>query len=69
MSRFCLAVTCAVVLLTAAGASAQTATVGGSVSNARGGVIAGADVTLRVLPPPGAPWRAYYHDFMEVNPL
>jgi hypothetical protein len=55
MSRFCLAATCAAVLLTAAGASAQTATVGGSVSNARGGVIAGADVTLRVLPPPGAP--------------
>jgi hypothetical protein len=42
-------------LLMAAGASAQTATVGGSVSNARGGVIAGADVTLRILPPPGAP--------------
>ena len=55
MSRFCLAATCAAVLLTAAGASAQTATVGGSVTNARGGVIAGADVTLRVLPPPGAP--------------
>ena len=55
MKGFCLAATCAAVLLTAAGASAQTATVGGSVSNARGGAIANADVTLRVLPPPGAP--------------
>ena len=55
MKRFCLAATCAVVLLTAAVASAQTATVGGSVSNAQGGVIADAEVTLRVLPPPGAP--------------
>jgi hypothetical protein len=55
MSRVSLAATCAAILLMAAGASAQTATVGGSVSNARGGVIAGADVTLRTLPPPGAP--------------
>jgi hypothetical protein len=54
MSRVCLAATCAAILLMAAGASAQTA-VSGSVSNARGGVIAGADVTLRILPPPGSP--------------
>ena len=55
MSRFSLAATCATALLMAAGASAQTVTVSGSVSNARGGVLANADVTLRVLPPPGAP--------------
>ena len=55
MSRLCLAAACAAILLMAAGASAQTATVSGSVSNARGGVIAGAEVTLRILPPPGAP--------------
>jgi hypothetical protein len=54
MRRLCLAVTCVAVLLTAARASAQS-TVGGRVSNARGGVIAGADVTLRTLMPPGAP--------------
>ena len=54
MSRLCLAATCAAVLLTAGAASAQT-TVGGRVSHVRGGAIAGADVTLRVLPPPGAP--------------
>src|SRR6185295_1103916 len=55
MNRVSLAATCAAILLMAAGASAQTVTVGGSVSNARGGVIAGADVTLRTLPPPGSP--------------
>jgi len=54
MRRLCLAVTCVAVLLTAARASAQS-TVGGRVANARGGVIAGADVTLRTLMPPGAP--------------
>jgi hypothetical protein len=54
MRRLCLAVTCVAVLLTAGRASAQS-TVGGRVSNARGGVVAGADVTLRTLMPPGAP--------------
>src|SRR4051812_1080573 len=54
MNRLRLAAVCAVILM-AAEASAQTATVGGSVSNARGGIIAGAEITLRVLPAPGAP--------------
>ena len=54
MRRLCLAVTCVAVLLTAARASAQS-TVGGRVSNARGGVVASADVTLRTLMPPGSP--------------
>jgi len=54
MRRLCLAVTCVAVVLTATRASAQS-TVGGRVANARGGVIAGADVTLRTLMPPGAP--------------
>src|SRR5262245_57530448 len=34
---------------------AQTTSVGGTVTNAQGGVIANADVTMRVLPAPGAP--------------
>src|SRR5262245_16943790 len=55
MNRLALVVTCAAMLFAPALASAQTATVGGSVSNARGGVIANADVTLRTLPPPGTP--------------
>src|SRR5262245_7041814 len=55
MNRFALVVACAAVLSAPALVSAQTATVGGSVSNARGGVVANADVTLRTLPPPGTP--------------
>ena len=43
------------VLLTAAVASAQTSTVSGRVANARGGVVANAEVTLHLLPPPGQP--------------
>src|SRR5262249_36058321 len=53
MNRISLATSCAV-LLTAGLASAQT-TVSGRVTNARGGVIANADVTLHLLPPPGQP--------------
>ena len=54
MNRCFLATTCAV-LFTAAVASAQTSTVTGRVSNARGGVVANAEVTLHQLPPPGQP--------------
>jgi hypothetical protein len=43
----------AVILAACRAASAQTASVSGSVVNARGGVVANADVTLRVLAPPG----------------
>src|SRR5438093_2653472 len=35
--------------------SAQTVSVSGRVANAQGGIITGADVTLRSLPPPGVP--------------
>jgi hypothetical protein len=55
MRRLVSAAACGAILLMASRATAQTVTVSGSVSNARGGVIAGADVTLRVLPPPGSP--------------
>jgi Carboxypeptidase regulatory-like domain len=54
MNRFCLAIACAV-SLAAASASAQTSTVTGRVANARGGVVANAEVTLHQLPPPGQP--------------
>lgn len=54
MNRVLLATAWAV-LFTAAGASAQTSTVTGRVSNTRGGVIANAEVTLHQLPPPGQP--------------
>jgi len=54
MSRLVLA-TASAVLFTAVVASAQTSTVTGRVANARGGVIANADVTLHLLPPPGQP--------------
>src|SRR5436853_5691022 len=44
-----------VVLLCAASiAAAQTSTVSGRVANTQGGTIAGAEATLRALPPPGA---------------
>jgi Carboxypeptidase regulatory-like domain/Carbohydrate-selective porin, OprB family len=54
MNRVCLATACAV-FLTASGAFAQTSTVNGRVANARGGVVAEAEVTLHQLPPPGQP--------------
>jgi len=55
MERGRAALGAALVLLTAGAASAQTAVVSGRVSDAQGGVIAGAEVTLRRLPPPGTP--------------
>ena len=45
-------------MLIATAASAQNATVNGRVTNAEGGRIANADVTLRLLPAPGAPAMA-----------
>ena len=44
-----------VVTLVSTVASAQNATVNGRVTNAQGGAMANADVTLRLLPGPGAP--------------
>jgi hypothetical protein len=55
MERFRLALGVLAVVIASSAASAQTATVNGRVSNAQGGVISGADVTLRQLPPPGTP--------------
>jgi len=55
MNRVFLAEACTVFLMMAAAASAQTSTVSGRVANARGGVVANADVTLHQLPAPGQP--------------
>jgi len=55
MVRFRFAITTVVIFLAPALAAAQAVAVSGRVSNARGGVIANADVTLRPLPPPGTP--------------
>src|SRR5438093_12876665 len=54
MYTFRVAAGSAVLLFTATLASAQ-ATVTGRVANARGGVVANAEVTLHQLPPPGQP--------------
>ena len=55
MLRCRLAAAGAMLVLTASVVAAQTSTVSGRVANAQGGVIANAEATLRVLPPPGAP--------------
>src|SRR4030095_727044 len=55
MGRFRLMVATAGAMLIGTVASAQNSTVNGRVTNVRGGVIAGADVTLRLIPAPGAP--------------
>jgi len=57
MDRFGVAVATLLMLVVSAVASAQTISVAGHVANARGGVIANGDVTLRSLPPPGMPAR------------
>src|SRR5262245_28213058 len=54
----CFRVTVGILFLTLTawtGAFGQTSTVSGRISTAQSGNLAGADVTLRVLPPPGAP--------------
>ena len=54
MVRCRLAVAVVALLLPATAVFAQTASVGGRVVNAQGGVIPNAEATLRVLPAPGA---------------
>src|SRR5262245_35103505 len=58
MNRFCLVAAAAAVLAVSTAASAQTSSVDGRVTNVQGGAVASADVTLRVLPPPGTPVMA-----------
>jgi hypothetical protein len=55
MGRFRLLIATAGVVLIGTVASAQNASVTGRVTNAQGGVIPNADVTLRALPAPGSP--------------
>ena len=55
MGRFRVMVATVGAMLIGTVASAQNSTVNGRVTNVRGGVIANADVTLRLLPAPGAP--------------
>jgi hypothetical protein len=57
MDRFRVAVGTLLMLVISTVASAQTVSVSGHVANARGGVIANGDVTLRSLPPSGMPAR------------
>lgn len=58
MSRLRVAVGALTVLTASSGAFAQSSSVSGRVANAQGAVLAAADVTLRALPPPGAPATA-----------
>src|SRR5262245_54887644 len=51
------AIAAVLLLLSSTAAFAQSSTVSGRVSNAQGGVIANAEVTLRTLPPAGMPAR------------
>ena len=55
MDRLCVALGGLLLVLVSTGAAAQTTSVNGRVANVQGGVIANADVTLRLLPPPGTP--------------
>src|SRR5580765_4276050 len=55
MGRFRLVAATIGAMLIGAVASAQNAAVNGRVTNTQGGVIANADVTLRLMPAPGAP--------------
>ncbi len=55
MGRFRLMVATVGAMLIGTVASAQNSTVNGRVTDVRGGVIANADVTLRLIPAPGAP--------------
>ncbi len=55
MDRFRVALGGVLLLLVSTAAAAQTTSVSGRVANTQGGVISNAAVTLRLLPPPGAP--------------
>lgn len=58
MNRFRLAAATAALMLVSGALWAQTSSVNGRVTNPQGGAISAADVTLRVLPPPGTPVMA-----------
>jgi hypothetical protein len=69
MTRSRIGTLCAVaVLLTAGVAAAQNGSVSGRVSNARGGVVANAEVTLHLLPPPGQPAMPASHNMPGTAP-
>ena len=69
MTRLRIGALCAVaVLLTAGVAAAQNGSVSGRVANARGGVVANAEVTLHLLPPPGQPAMPASHNMPGTTP-
>src|SRR5437773_2968110 len=55
MDAFRVAIAALLLSMAATAVTAQTQSVSGQVANVQGGYISGAEVTLRPLPPPGAP--------------
>jgi len=55
MTRLRVALASLTFVMVSGAAQAQTGSISGRVTNSQGAAMAGADVTLRLLPPPGAP--------------
>ena len=55
MTRLRVALTSLAFVVVSSAAQAQTGSISGRVTNSQGAPMAGAEVTLRLLPPPGAP--------------